>query len=506
MFGVGVRDAGSGAPSPESFARILPSRQPRTSWILTALRHIEAAKSPAPERFIMSRAVPGPLDRGAYGSARAIQLAGRIHKISRWMIGARAGSHRTNPENEHKETVAFSTPPGALDPKWHAHGGSQMAFQLAVFRQLANDAGYKPSRFSTRSMDPVIALMQNNAPALNIMAAINNIAVAKREKYREAIQYFALEYPGVVPAHLIQNGAAFIPGRPTFQQAFYGTPHNPLADGDLIYGRSEQNEGRDSLPYLPPNAANPAGNNRHKPWRLDEFNNAANLGTGLAFDQTWNGISGGPLNAANIRNTALADRNTPNFGPGGGRPVFQQPQYQAYLDGLFASKYSPDRAVNIKKKQLEKHNWRKQPAQMVTPANFSADKAAVAHARFFKAIRRICKGGIAMVATSAQFVNARVHFVLDGLGDLGQVARKQNIGNALPITSSELCFTCRHWQTLDGKVLFWLNGQQVHPPWELDWSANDSNGNVVHAGQESWLRYLQYRTLANRNGLLDPWP
>jgi hypothetical protein len=376
----------------------------------------------------------------------------------------------------------------------------------ATFTQAAQAAGYRHSRFATRTLDPAIAQMIAGAAATAIIPLLLGIPVAKADKYRDALRYFAFAYPGVVAPGMINNGGGFMNGMPDFQTAFYGSPIDPLLDGDLLYGRSDPSEGRDSACYQPLTGANPHNHNRHKPWALDEFNNAAGLGTGIAFGQAWNAISTGAIDTHQLATTANANYNTVGFGPGGGRPAFTQAHYQTYLDGLFTSRFAPDQINQVSKAKLQKHNWRKNAAQMSKPPRVSGKTAALAHNRFFKAIRRICKGGIAMVATSPNFSNARVHFCLDGLGDLGDVAYKEHIGNTLPITSSELCFTCRHWPSLQGKVIFWLNGRMVHPPWTVNWTENDANGNAVHSNQDAWLRYMQYRTLAARISTLPQFP
>lgn len=380
------------------------------------------------------------------------------------------------------------------------------AWNLNTFRQLARQAGYRSSPFFTRTLDPALAQMQNNAQATAILPLLTGIPVVKAHKYSEALRYFAFAYPNVIGNGNINNGTGFIPNMPDFQTAFYGSTVDPLQDGDLLYGRSAANEGRECACYRPPTGNNPHNHNRNKPWTLDEFNNAAHLGDGLAFDQNWQGASLGPIDPNNVNTMARADYNTANFGPGGGRPAFTQAHYQSYLDGLFAGRFAPDRINRVGEATLRKHNWRKDAAQMQPAQGLSGDKAALAHNRFFKAIRRICKGGIAMVATSPSFARARVHFCLDGLGDLGDIAYKEHIGNALPITSSELCFICRHWPSLQGKVIFWLAGRMVHAPWTVDWTEQDANNNAVQSNQEAWLRYMLYRTLAARVSTLPQFP
>ncbi|MEM6488697.1 MAG: hypothetical protein AAF677_10610 [Pseudomonadota bacterium] len=332
-----------------------------------------------------------------------------------------------------------------------------------------------------------------------IRPLLEGISAGKADKYREALKYFAFEYPNAVPGNHIHQGNANLPGLPDFQTTFYGGNYDPLTNGDLIYGRSQPHVGRDSDCYLPPRGANPNNHNRSGPWKLDNFNNAAGIGTGDAFKQHWSGYSMGRINARDLRQRAYRDYNTANFGQQN-RPAFVQAQYQAYLDGMFASKFSPTSVVGLNQSYLDKHDIRKTPQQMtVVNSRISTQRAAKEHAKFYRAIRRVCKGGIAMAATSAAFVNAHVHFCLDGLGDLGNIPLKRHLGGSLPITSSELAFTCRHWNRLHNKVYFWLNGRRVHPPWERNWSELDSTGQRVRAQQETWLRYMLYRRLAQRN-------
>jgi hypothetical protein len=135
------------------------------------------------------------------------------------------------------------------------------------------------------------------------------------------------------------------------------------------------------------------------------------------------------------------------------------------------------------------------------------------HARFVYGVRRACKGGLAMVASDPQYrqANAQVHFILDGLGDLGAVAYKYPLpgkGEYVAITSSELGFCFRYWNDpqfpLSAVVKLYVNGDRVTPPWDANWTKADAVGNNVFSNQEAWLRYGLYRSIVQPGGKAFP--
>jgi hypothetical protein len=135
-----------------------------------------------------------------------------------------------------------------------------------------------------------------------------------------------------------------------------------------------------------------------------------------------------------------------------------------------------------------------------------------AHARMVKAVRRACKGGIALVASLQAYRDngAKVHFLLDRMGDLGRIARKDFLDTPendtyVPITTSELCFCFRHWDSvcyrrggetkLKDIVNFYCNGARVFAPWKGEWRRHDCFGVPVFSNPEAWARYGLYRKL-----------
>jgi len=100
-----------------------------------------------------------------------------------------------------------------------------------------------------------------------------------------------------------------------------------------------------------------------------------------------------------------------------------------------------------------------------------------------KAIRRGCKYGLHMVARelNTDHPNAQIHFLLDGL-NLQDAAKKTEVDKTiLPqrpnmmikyihITTTELRSACKYWkQFKKNKIHFYINGEEVGPPWENEW-------------------------------------
>ncbi len=113
-----------------------------------------------------------------------------------------------------------------------------------------------------------------------------------------------------------------------------------------------------------------------------------------------------------------------------------------------------------------------------------------------------------MAASHSAFVGNSVHFLLDGL-DMAEVAKKgQRTGSggrtSVSITTSELRYVFRHWNTLKGVVKFYVNFTQVPAPWEEDWTlATIPNcaPNPITAELVEWGNYYTAR-LEKYNGKL----
>jgi|EndMetStandDraft_4_1072995.scaffolds.fasta_scaffold41980_2 hypothetical protein len=364
--------------------------------------------------------------------------------------------------------------------------GAPLAFVQGTFDQLAADAGAKfGNKLFKSELEGLRALLTRAAPPVQpqeIVFAIRQMAMDKRQKYKRVIDYVVFNWP-----HMVAGGlTAVADPRSTYGTTFaqeYGMMLPAQDNVDLIYGATA---GRGLPPYTGLGAR-----------ICDNFNNAANIGTGLAFGRAWGGQ--GVLNATVNSATQVIQLATATPGLVDG---ISQATRQAHVNGLMASRMDPTRALTMPKsklkKDLQKTGAQIQAANML-PANDSRiEKHMFAHARMVKGVRRACKGGIAMVASLAGYraVNAKVHFILDALGDLGALAMKEALhagGDYVAITTSELDFCHRYWNDpvypLAHVVKFYVNGDRVIAPWEGDWQINDFNGNPVTSNEEAWRRY-----------------
>ncbi|EAQ67138.1 hypothetical protein MED121_14464 [Marinomonas sp. MED121] len=378
-----------------------------------------------------------------------------------------------------------------------------VTFSIAEFDRIAQQCN-PAVRFGNSSLDNLRALLTRTTPPVqkqDISLRISRISHAKRNKYKKVIKYVSFHYPAIsqnLVLNVVANGR--LTNRLDFQ-AYYATMDPTTDYVDLMYGIAAA---RGFPPYRLTTG---------RPLQCDDFNNASNIGTGAAFQRLWNGAGllnttrqdainsiqrgAGPLNLGEIRNEATR---------------------QVFSNGLLASRYNPADVFNMENRRVLKdtqHN--KATIRSQHPDTMrgrrTADQNYWAHARMLKGIRRACKGGIAMVASSPlyQNVEAKVHFVLDGLGDLGTMARKDTLANKddyVAITSSELAFCCRYWNDanfpLRNVVKFYVNGNRVHAPWEADWRINDATGAPVYSNQEAWLRY-QYSSVQT-NPVAKPFP
>ncbi|MBL0598041.1 hypothetical protein JD516_09480 [Aeromonas jandaei] len=85
--------------------------------------------------------------------------------------------------------------------------------------------------------------------------------------------------------------------------------------------------------------------------------------------------------------------------------------------------------------------------------------------------KRGSKSGLEMVAQQSSDSTRRIHFILDGMNIHGVVSKDSNLFGR-SITASELRYIYRHWNRLQGKVIFYNDGKVVSPPWEDGESAH----------------------------------
>jgi len=377
-----------------------------------------------------------------------------------------------------------------------AINGVNLAFNQANFDQLATSAGAKfGNKIFKSELDGLRTVLTRVAPPVQrqeILYALNQMQMAKREKYADAIDYLVFHWPDLVlPGDITAVAAPGAGYGTTFAQeyALMLPGHDNL---DLVYGSSV---GRGLPPYTGLGAR-----------ICDNFNNAADIGTGLAFNRAWQGI--GTLDATPASATAIINATTAVGGPVQG---ITQATRQAHVTSLMASRYNPTAVFAMSNAKIKKDTHlsrgQVQAANNLNPGDRRIERHFWAHARMVKAVRRSCKGGIAMVASSMAYraVNAKVHFALDALGDLGAVAMKMPLpgrGDYVAITSSELCFCNRYWNDpvypLSNIVKFYVNGDRVMAPWEGDWVVNDFQGNPVTSNQEAWRRYELARSIRSR--------
>lgn len=360
-----------------------------------------------------------------------------------------------------------------------------VTFSLAEFDRIAREC-HSNINLNNSSLTHLRQGLDPASPPIlkqEISLRISRILPAKRQKYKKVIKYVAFHCPAIsqnIVINAIPNGR--IPHKYNFQ-TFYRTMDTNTDYVDLMYGIAA------ARGYPPYQLATGAA------MQCDDYNNASGIGNGLAFSRLWDGS--GLLNVTRQEATDSIRRGTAL-----GR-VRSDHSRQVFAHGLLASRYNPVEALDMPKERVLKDTHKNLAHFRASMPNNRtgrrlAEQHYVAHAKMLKGIRRACKGGIAMVASSPlyQAVHAKVHFVLDGLGDLGVMARKDvlaNKDNYVAITSSELAFCCRYWNDpafpLSQVVKFYVNGARVYAPWEADWTVPDSNGVNVYSNQEAWLRY-----------------
>jgi hypothetical protein len=119
-----------------------------------------------------------------------------------------------------------------------------------------------------------------------------------------------------------------------------------------------------------------------------------------------------------------------------------------------------------------------------------------------KAIRRGCKYGIQMVAMelNVDLPAAKLHFLLDEV-DMQDVIKKTPVDHAeladgtpykyVYVTATELRSAFRYWNVLNQKkVFFYLNGEEVGPPWRNAWKDKIDCHNIKRTNNPSWWTTL----------------
>jgi hypothetical protein len=356
-----------------------------------------------------------------------------------------------------------------------------VAFDMATFESLCKEEKVTWTLSSLKDLRSLLG--KKPAPSgAQVLTEIRKIPRDKRAKYKAAIKYVLFSWPDVVGAtNAVADGRLL--DRLDFQGMF-ATMDTTTDFVDLQYGISGA---RGMQPYKLTD-----GRVRF----ADDFNNSSNLGTGDAFKRNWQGY--GFLGATPDSVTERFRKGEKLDDKGRTRGILP-PTRQAYVNSMLASRYSPTRSLGETSKKLSKDTQKSLDAMTGIHGKKEAKSHYWMHAAFVKAVRRACKGGIAMVASHPGYtsVYAKVHFVLDGLGDLGRMARKDKLppdkGGYLAITSSELCFCCRYWDDpeypLGDIIKFYVNGTRVMPPWLADWSLVDAAGANVVSNQEAWLRF-----------------
>lgn len=364
-----------------------------------------------------------------------------------------------------------------------------VTFSIAEFDRIAQLCN-SSVRFGNSSLDNLRALLTRTSPPVQkqeVSLRISRMSHAKRSKYKKVIKYVSF-HCSAISQNLVLNAVAN--GRLTNRlnfQSYYATMDAATDYVDLMYG------------IAPARSYAPYRLTVGRPLQCDDFNNASNIGTGVAFQRLWTGAG-----LLNVTRQDAMDSIRRGVGVNALGDIRNEATRQVFSNGLLASRYNPADVFTMESNRLLKDTHqdrsviRSQHPDTILGRR-AADQHYWAHARMLKGIRRACKGGIAMVASSSlyQNVDAKVHFVLDGLGDLGSMARKDSLPNKddyVAITSSELAFCCRYWNDtnypLRNVVKFYVNGNRVHAPWEADWYLNDATGTQVYSNQEAWLRYL----------------
>ena len=237
--------------------------------------------------------------------------------------------------------------------------------------------------------------------------------------------------------------------------------------GDLIYGiHSARTEAAQTL------------DSRHgyNWYYADAYNNYYGIGTGDAFEKTSSKWTKG--GKQKLVNQHMSGKNSNVASSTADSPAFAR----AYYQGIRNSRYAPTKVFDYGQNQL-----------------VAESRGDLAEAQKAKAIRKACKFGIGMVSSLPPFSTnqAKIHFILDGLGDLGNIAQKKpltSVGTTyVPITSSELAFVYRFWSQLRNTVKFYVNQKEVVAPWLTNWTLTGNDGATVQANYQEWQEYGKRR-------------
>ncbi|ARN19014.1 hypothetical protein [Piscinibacter gummiphilus] len=199
----------------------------------------------------------------------------------------------------------------------------------------------------------------------------------------------------------------------------------------------------------------------------------------------------------------------------------QQKRMKAYAKDLKDSRFSPVKALGASEDKLAEEganpdHWADELPARSQQAERELRAASVNVTQL--AIRRACKFGIGLVATSKAFHNAKVHFLLDGLVMKEVVGNNTNTSSwllpgtetkeSVNITISELRYVYRNWGKLSNTVILYVNGNPVAAPWLSDWkdvATCHPRRTTISAEKAGWDDYGTQR-LANYGNKLPKKP
>jgi hypothetical protein len=259
-------------------------------------------------------------------------------------------------------------------------GGVPVAFNVQQFETLVEQAASFSFRWKTSSMRALRDLANANATGAAMRQALTLVPQDRAVNYQEALKYLVYHYPGVIPPTDVvavgnpQTGATFaewVRFLNDFRRIRNDPDDVPESVGDVVYGADH---GRTQAPYTGMNMM-----------IMDNFNNAANIGTGFAFNRMWNMLGTLDADALSVRQTVTNSVQNQN--------AIGQQAMQQYYKGLTNSRYNPELVMGLSKDKLSKDRH-KNTTQFQT--HFQNDKKnrkkaedhSVMHARMVKAVRR----------------------------------------------------------------------------------------------------------------------
>jgi hypothetical protein len=327
------------------------------------------------------------------------------------------------------------------------------------------------NRFKTSSIAPLVDLVESGMPGEFVLGELKRISADKKQKYGEALAYLIEEYPDMTkggPEPLPMSGFTF------------ANNYNALR-GDLVYGihPARVHPTYNLIMYKQMNALGKGDG----AYFADNYNNRFGIGNANAFRGAQRKAL--PQQKAAVGNYVDARRGSVSADNEKDQAFVDIEQVEAYYECLQGSRFNPVNVFDLDAKKLTKEAG-----------------ASELEKRKNKAVRRVCKLGLHMVATHPKFrgKGARVHFLLDCMGDLSSVAKKltresDNGNGYVPITSSELCYCFRNWEKegLKHVVYFYVDGNQVNAPWEENWTLLDCQGANLYSGYLAWQRYALKR-------------